>query len=147
MKTCICWLETTWKKTGGNRSVLVEQPRLRKHAVADGVPQGSILGPTLILCYINDLIEWNLSRKVSLYADDTVLYTSGNSAGELCEKINRNLSILHGWSSHNRLTVNPQKTKAALFKKFYTRNFKRDLPVDVGINGVSLILVDKYVGP
>ena len=45
-----------------------------------GVPQGSILGPLLfIISTINDLVvHMNiLSNNITLYADDTILHTSG----------------------------------------------------------------------
>ena len=45
--------------------------------VSSGVPQGSVLGYTLILCYINDITDLP-SCKVSLYADDTLIYQMVN---------------------------------------------------------------------
>ena len=44
-----------------------------------GVPQGSILGPLLFICYVNSLPNVLKTCNIIMYADDVVFYaTSGN---------------------------------------------------------------------
>ena len=41
--------------------------------VTSSVPQGTVLGPTLFLIYINDIAD-NINSTIRLFADDTVVY-------------------------------------------------------------------------
>jgi len=77
--------------------------------VLSGVPQGSVLGPVLFICYINDLPE-EVHTKVKLFADDTKLYTKVSEEEgrhELQEDIN-NLDI---WARAWQLSFNSSKCK------------------------------------
>ena len=62
-----------------------------------GVPQGSILGSLLFFIYVNDLPSTVNNCDISLYADDTVLLCSVNSAIELERKLNSDLLNLSHW--------------------------------------------------
>ena len=83
--------------------------------VSVGVPQGSILGPLLFIIYINDMPSIVKHCKVILYADDTLLYYSSNSAREIEKYVNEALHLICRWLNENLLTLTCAKSKFVLF--------------------------------
>jgi len=76
-------------------------------AVLSGVPQGSVLGPALFLCYINDLPD-GLSSEVRLFADDTVL-TKQICNQDDADSLQRDLDKLEKWSREWQMNFHPAK--------------------------------------
>ena len=81
-----------------------------------GVPQGSILGPTLFNLYINDIHQAiiNIDSTLLLYADDTVLITQSSNYSTLETKTNEELASISNWCKKNKLILNHSKTKTML---------------------------------
>ena len=61
--------------------VVLDGKSSQEYPVDAGVPQGSIVGPTLSLLYTNDLPD--VICNIAIYADDTTLYSKFDQASDL----------------------------------------------------------------
>ena len=74
-----------------------------------GVPQGSVLGPILLLLYINDLEE-GVTGKILKFADDTKLFRKVRVIGDK-QKLQDDIDKLVKWSEKRQMLFNFGKCK------------------------------------
>ena len=82
--------------------------------VSVGIPQGSVLGPTLFSLFVNDLPSSMKSGSVYLFADDVTIYCIKKAADEAVAQLHKALDELYDWCILNRLTPYPQISKTML---------------------------------
>ena len=83
--------------------------------VSCGVPQGSIIGPSLFLLYVNDLCNVSTRLTSILFADDTSCFIEGTDLSDMCIQISTEMNKLSTWFKTNRLSLNVSKTNCMIF--------------------------------
>lgn len=110
--------------------------------VTAGVPQGSVLGPTLFNLYINDIPK-HKDVDIGLFADDTAIFASSYRTDTITNRLEAHTKrILHFFEKW-KISANKAKTEAILFTKrrpILPRNIK------VGNTSVSWSESVKYLG-
>ena len=98
------------------QSVIIEGCKSSSRDVLSGVPQGSILGPSLFILFLNDITS-GLSEgtQVNMYADDTKIWREIH-----CENdhliLQKDINYLLDWSIRNKMVFHPGKCKALMVK-------------------------------
>ena len=107
-----------------------------------GVPQGSVLGPTLFLIYINDLPDNILSSFIDIFADDSTIYSSSTptqSLDSITQNLSSDLAFVVTWGEKWLVVFNATKTKSVSFHHHRQPNFS-----DLTMNGVDLVESDSH---
>ena len=116
--------------------------------VTCGVPQGSVLGPTLFILYINDMpsIFQGTTIEPILYADDTnLLYRFKTFTNLDNELINAQLDKFRIWTIVNRLSLNAKKTNIIVFQSPQSQVKAESINLNFKIGSESVNKLSKEV--
>lgn len=100
----------TWIKdflTERTQTVYINENESSPRLVTSGIPQGSVLGPTLFLIFINDLPSVVINECL-LFADDTKVYAPITTDSDT-EGLQRDINNLATWSDKWQLHFNSDK--------------------------------------
>ena len=112
-------------------------------AFRNGIPQGSCLGPTLFIFYINGLFKYLLDVRVLMFADDCVLYTNGKDWGDVRGRLQAALNVYIEWGQKYNLLLNASKSKAMLICNSRIRQLI-DCPAPFNAGNRQIMFVHNY---
>ena len=109
--------------------------------VQSGVSQGSVLGPSLFLFYIND-IPVGLDSTIRLFADDTIAYLTIKSNKD-CLTLQKDLDKLGIWENKWKMAFHPDKCNVLSISKT-----KNPIKFNYSLHGQVLqhVTSAKYLG-
>ena len=110
-----------------------------------GVPQGSILGPTLFSSFINDLPSVLPANSTVLFADDTTIFIVSDSLSTVESSLQISLDLANLWLVKNGLKMNTSKTKSMVIHSS-KKSIDRRLQLRVDGFDVEQVHCFKFLG-
>jgi ribonuclease HI len=105
----------------------------------NGVPQGSIISPTLFLIMINDMTVNVPGVELSLFADDSATYKSGKNIKALTKDIQLSLDNIVNWCDKWGFKISTEKSCGVIF----TNKVKSKNSIKLKIKGKELKMEPK----
>jgi len=109
-----------------------------------GVPQGSILGPLLFICYLKGVPQLEGNSKIVFFADDANMKISADNEYEVEDIAQVNISSLNSFFTENNLCVNANKTNLITFTTQQRKPFKPKIKINDQI--ISQTKSTKFLG-
>lgn len=109
--------------------------------ITAGVPQGSVLGPTLYLLYTRD-IPHDEDSTIATFADDTAIMVIGKNNKKTTKKLQEAVTAVSIWTKKWRTKLNESKSVHINF------TYKKIDPIPIEINSVRVPYANtaKYLG-
>ena len=129
-ETSIDWCQSYL--TGRTQQTKFKNFTSTHETVTSGVPQGSILGPIMFICFVNDLPLQFENCKIISYADDSQILISARSSKEIQQRLEKLIYTAQKWYTANSLLNNASKTEIMVISR---RKNKEKFDININDSG------------
>jgi hypothetical protein len=109
--------------------------------IGAGVPQGSVLGPTLYLIYTSDIPQLEHDT-IATFADDTAVLAIGKDHEEAANKLQTSINQISNWTKRWRIKMNESKSVHINF----TNKSGQQIPIIINNAQIPYANSAKYLG-
>ena len=138
--TSLAWFKSYLNRT---QTVRFNDTISKPLSCITGIGQGTILGPLIFIFYINDVVQAKGNLMLNMYADDCILFKSGNNWNLMCDSIQLDLDNINSWCVRNRLKLSESKSKLLHIGSIQKLGLV-DRNRNINLGNVPLQFVDRY---
>ena len=113
--------------------------------VLSGIGQGTIVGSIIFLLYINDVVRMLPNVHINMYADDCMLYTTGNNWNRVFACLQDSLTSFDSWCMRNNMVLNVSKSKCLVIDSRHKLLTNVDYEHKLVVRNISLDYVKKFL--
>lgn len=115
-------------------------------SILAGVPQGSVLGPTLYNIFTSDLKVPIKECQTALFADDTAFYATAKNPDKIVRILNESAQCLSEYCLKWKIKLNDTKTQAVFFTKRRSQQWLPAVELTVQNSPIPWSNQIKYLG-
>jgi len=117
-----------------------------RRSINAGVPQGSVLGPTLYSFFTHDIPVNDTRTQTLLYADDTLTFAISLSPKIAARKVEAHVAKLHEFYTKWGIKINANKSQLFCLRTSNRSQRAKNLEINVSGHRVPLSPSFKYLG-
>ena len=137
---CVSWFKSYLDRS---QIISLKDRKSDSISVSSGIAQGTVLGPLIFIFYLNDIVRSLRRCHISMFADDCVLYLTGNNWLAVHDNLQAELDSFIEWCSLNGLKINCNKTKTMIVSTSTRLKRIGDIP-HFKILGQNVQIVSQY---
>ena len=126
-------------------NVVVEGEHSESAYVESGVPQGTVLGPLMFLCHINDLPDC-VKSQVRLFADDCLIYRQIKTQKDH-QILQNDLKELENWAAKWGMRFNAKKCYILSIRQKSSHFYQLDGEQGCILAGISFLSISSILLP